>query len=86
MCTAQTIQRVSGGRATKYPDKWAGRSSADLHERINEKIAARISDLAHTSLQPPFDLVKEGHAPGRYQLGNPDLDSPAGSREVSREW
>ena len=27
---------------------------------------------------------KEGHAPGRYQLGNPDLESPAGNREVSR--
>ena len=27
---------------------------------------------------------KEGHAPGKYQLGNPVLESPAGSRVVSR--
>ena len=38
----------------------------------------------HTSLQPTFDLVKRGHAPGMCQLGNPDLGSPAGSREASR--
>ena len=54
-----------------------------MHERVDERVAARVGDLVHTSLQPTFDLVQEGHAPGMCQLGNADLWA-AGSREVSR--
>ena len=55
-----------------------------MHERVDERVAARVGDLVHTSLQPTFDLVKSGHAPGMCQLGSPNLGSPAGSREASR--
>ena len=55
-----------------------------LHEQSPEKVAARVGDLVHISLQPTLDLVRRGHAPGKDQLGKPDLVSPAGSREASR--
>ena len=36
------------------------------------------------SLQQTLDLGRGGHAPGKDQLGKPDLGSPAGSQEASR--
>ena len=48
-----------------------------------KKVAARVGDLVHISLQPTLDLVRGGHAPGKDQLGKPDLASTAGSREAA---
>ena len=63
----------------------------DWHDKVEQtcmsespKSYSRIRDLVHTSLRPTFDLVRGGQALGKDQLGRPDLDSPAGSRVVSR--
>ena len=58
--------------------------AAQSEERVTEKVAARVGDLVHISLQPTLDLVRGGHTPGKDQLGKPELVSPAGSREASR--
>ena len=63
---------------------WHAEAAQICMSESTKEVAARVGDLVHTSLQPTFDLVKEGHAPGKCQLGNPDLGSPAGSREASR--
>ena len=55
-----------------------------MHERVTEEVAAKVGDLVHISLQPTLDLVRGGHAPGKDQLGKPDLAPTAGSREASR--
>ena len=51
--------------ATSWHDE-----AAQSEERVTEKVAARVGDLVHISLQPTLDLVREGHAPGKDQLGN----------------
>ena len=51
-----------------------------LHGQVNERVAARVSNLVHTSLQATFYLVQAGHAPGVCHIGNVDLEEPAGSR------
>ena len=63
---------------------WHAEAAQVCMSESAKEVAARVGDLVHTSLQPTFDLVKRGHAPGMCQLGNPDLGSPAGSREASR--
>ena len=63
---------------------WHAEAAQICMSESTKEVASRVGDLVHTSLQPAFDLVKEGHAPGSNQLGNPGLGSPAGSREASR--
>ena len=57
-------------------------SKANLHEQVTE-VQLELGPSAHIAAATVLP-GKVGHAPGRYQLGNPDLESPAGSREVSR--
>ena len=48
------------------------RSSADLHEQTEshlKELQLRLGDQC-TYVAPTPDLVREGHAPGKAQLGN----------------
>ena len=54
-----------------------------MHEQSPEKGAVKTG-TQRTHVAVTVLPGKEGRTPGRYQLGNPDLESPAGNREVSR--
>ena len=44
--------------------------AAQSEERVTEKVAARVGDLVHISLQQTLDLVRGDHALGRTNSGN----------------